>query len=115
MVRVLHTWPNKERLWFEWPLLALKVGVVAVIPSLNLYGNALSQPCLFASTVLALMKQLYRPAGRACMLAAMILVVAGVAEWLHHRRKQAAWDFGFALFATYCGWSLLAMLTMAMK
>lgn len=111
----MSTWPNKDRLWFEWPLLVLKISLIAVIPALNLYQSALSQPCLFPSTVLALMKQLYSPAGWGSLFAAVLLVTAGIAERLHGRWKQAAWDFGFAVFATWNGWAYLSMLKMAMK
>jgi hypothetical protein len=96
----MHTWAKPNRKWFEWPLLAVKIGVVLVVPALGLYQNALSRPhLLWPYTVNELMKGYEAPAAIACSVATLVLLVAGVVEWLHRRRKQAVWDLGFAALA----------------
>ena len=110
------TWTRPDRRWFEWPLLALKIGVLFAVPAVELYRNALEAPgLLFSSHVHELIKRYEAPVAVCCSIAALLLTVAGVLEWVRRRRKQAAWDFGFAVIALYDSWLLYVFLTTKMK
>jgi hypothetical protein len=112
----MHAWTRPERRWFEWPLLALKIGVAFVVPAFQLYESALSRPgLLYADTVNELMKRYEAPAAGACFVAGLALGVAGVVEWKHRRRKQAAWDLGFAMLAMFLALELYISLGVKLK
>jgi hypothetical protein len=112
----MHTLARPERRWYEWGLLVLKIGVVAVVPSLVLYEGALSRPgLLWPNTVNELMKRYEAPAAVGCLVAGLVLVVAGLVEWRRRRRKQAAWDFGFAVVALHNAFMLYVSLGVKVK
>jgi hypothetical protein len=95
----MRAWAKPDRQWFEWPLLALKPLVALAGPALLIYHNALSQPYLFQYIVNGEMKGIAVPVGIGCLAASALLVGVGVIELFQRRRKQAVWDFVFALLA----------------
>lgn len=87
-----------------------------MLPALELYASALSRPgLLYPSTVNELVKRYEAPAAVACLVAGLVLGVAGVVEWMHRRRKQAAWDLGFAVLALYLALGLYGSLGVKLK
>ena len=110
----MRAWAKPDRQWFEWPLLALKPLVALVGPALLIYRNALMQPYLFLHVVHKEMKGIAVPVGFGCLAASALLVGIGVIELFRRRRKQAVWDFVFALLALN-SWMLCASVTVNVK
>ena len=79
-----------------------------------LYHDALSIPSMFPATVNREMKVLAQPVGIGCIVACALLAGVGFVELLRRRRKQAVWDFVFAVVALYC-WTLAQSLTVPVK
>ena len=87
-----------------------------IAPALALYESALSRPgLLYPDTVNELMKRYEAPAAVACLVAGVVLGGAGVLEWIHRRRKQAAWDIDFAVVAMCLALGLYGSLAVKLK
>jgi hypothetical protein len=110
----MRMWAKPDRQWFEWPLLALKPGVTFAGPALLLYSNALSQSCTYTYQVHEYMKGIASPVGLACIMVSVLLIGIGIIEIFRRRRKQAAWDFVFAVLALN-SWMLCVSVTVPVK
>lgn len=97
----MHVLPQTKREWVAVLALPLKVGILFGGAALFVYYQALSIPGVMAAIVNHDMKVVARPVGNGCIAAFVLLMGIGVIELFQHRRKQAVWDFVFAVLALY--------------
>jgi len=90
-----------KREWVAVIALPLKVGILFGGAALFVYHQVLLIPGVMSAIVNHDMKVVAVPVATGCIAAIVLLIGIGVIELFQHRRKQAIWDFVFAVLALY--------------
>ena len=103
----MHILPQTNRDWFDLSSFTLKVGVTFAAPVLLVYHHTVASLYNMSCDVHWAMEVVAQPVEFFCLLASLLLFMAGIIERFRWRRKKAIWDFVFMVLALFC-WQLAA-------
>ena len=101
--------PRNCREWFSVLPLLVKLYVLLAYPILSFYYDTLAQTGNLHAWVHREMKGVAGPFQTGYFLALILLLGFGWMEQTQGRRRQAVWDYLFAVIALGCWWQLSGM------